>query len=56
MGQPHAALEIEGAVSAAESAGIEWLARLGRASLALTGTTEFRARGQRGGDSQQGHS
>ena len=36
MGQPHAALELEGAVAAAESAGIEWLARLGRASLALT--------------------
>jgi DNA-binding SARP family transcriptional activator len=40
MGQPHAALEIEGAVAAAESAGIEWLARLGRASLALTGAAD----------------
>jgi len=40
MGQPHAALEIEGAVAAAESAGIEWLARIGRASLALTGGPE----------------
>ena len=40
MGQPHAALEIEGAVAAAESAGIEWLARLGRAALALTGKSD----------------
>ncbi|HEY7023465.1 MAG TPA: BTAD domain-containing putative transcriptional regulator [Candidatus Limnocylindrales bacterium] len=40
MGQPHAALEIEGAVAAAEAAGIEWLARVGRASLAITGAAE----------------
>jgi len=40
MGQPHAALEIEGAVAAAENAGIPWLARLGRASLAFTGNSE----------------
>ena len=40
MGQPHAALEIEGAVAAAESAGVPWLARLGRASLAFTGNPE----------------
>ncbi len=40
MGQPHAAFEIEGAVAAAETAGIEWLARLGRAALALTGVPD----------------
>ena len=40
MGQPHAALEIEGAVAAAEAVGIEWLARLGRATLAVTGAPE----------------
>ena len=40
MGQRHAMLEVEGAVVAAEESGIEWLARMGRASLALTGTDE----------------
>jgi DNA-binding SARP family transcriptional activator len=40
MGQPNAALEIEGAVTGAEATGIEWLARLGRAALALTGRTD----------------
>jgi DNA-binding SARP family transcriptional activator len=40
MGQRHAAIEIEGAVAAAESAGLEWLARVGRAALALTGAPE----------------
>ena len=40
MGQRHAVLEVEGAVAAAEEAGIEWLARVGRATLALTGSDE----------------
>lgn len=40
MGQRHATVEVEGAVAAAEDAGIEWLARVGRASLALTGSDE----------------
>ena len=40
MGQRHATIEVEGAVAAAEEAGIEWLARMGRASLALTGSEE----------------
>ena len=40
MGQRHAAIEVEGTVAAAEEAGIEWLARVGRASLALTGSEE----------------
>ena len=40
MGQRHAAVEVEGAVAAAEEAGFEWLARLGRASLALSGSDE----------------
>ena len=40
MGQRHATVEVEGAVAAAEDAGIEWLARIGRASLALTGSDE----------------
>lgn len=40
MGQRHAALEVEGAVAAAEETGIDWLARMGRASLALTGSEE----------------
>jgi DNA-binding SARP family transcriptional activator len=40
MGLRHAAAEVEGAVAAAEQAGIDWLARMGRASLALSGTEE----------------
>jgi DNA-binding SARP family transcriptional activator len=40
MGQRHATVEIEGAVASAEAAGIEWLARIGRASLALSGSEE----------------
>ena len=40
MGQRHATLEVEGAVVAAEEAGIEWLARMGRATLALSGSDE----------------
>jgi DNA-binding SARP family transcriptional activator len=40
MGQRHAVLEVEGAVVAAEEAGIDWLARMGRAALALTGSDE----------------
>lgn len=40
MGQRHAVLEVEGAVAAAEEAGIEWLARMGRATLALSGSDE----------------
>ena len=40
MGQRHAVLEVEGAVAAAEEAKIDWLARMGRASLALTGSDE----------------
>ncbi|MGI8929297.1 MAG: BTAD domain-containing putative transcriptional regulator [Candidatus Limnocylindrales bacterium] len=40
MGQRHAVVEIEGAVASAEAVGLDWLARLGRASLALTGAPE----------------
>jgi DNA-binding SARP family transcriptional activator len=40
MGQRHAAVEIEGAVAAAEDAGIDWLARIGRATLAVGGAEE----------------
>jgi DNA-binding SARP family transcriptional activator len=40
MGQRHAAVEIEGAVAAAEDAGAEWLARIGRALLAIGGSEE----------------
>ncbi len=40
MGQRHAALEVEGAVAAAEDAGVEWLARMGRALLAVGGSEE----------------
>lgn len=40
MGQRHATIEVEGAVAAGEEAGFEWLARLGRASLALSGSDE----------------
>lgn len=40
MGQRHAAVEVEGAVAAAEAVGLDWLARVGRASLALTGAPE----------------
>ncbi|HET9853196.1 MAG TPA: BTAD domain-containing putative transcriptional regulator [Candidatus Limnocylindrales bacterium] len=40
MGQRHAAVEIDGAVAAAEEAGIEWLARMGRALLAVGGSAE----------------
>ncbi len=40
MGQAHASLEVEGAVLAAEVAGLEWIARVGRATLALTGSFE----------------
>jgi ATP/maltotriose-dependent transcriptional regulator MalT/DNA-binding SARP family transcriptional activator len=40
MGQRHADREVEGAVAAAEEAGIEWLARMGRASLALGGADD----------------
>jgi DNA-binding SARP family transcriptional activator len=39
-GHPHAAIDVEAAVAAAENLGLEWLARLGRASLALGGTDE----------------
>lgn len=40
MGQPHAALEAEGAVAAAEASGLDQLARLGRAALALRGSDD----------------
>jgi DNA-binding SARP family transcriptional activator len=40
MGQRHATVEVEGAVAAAEEAGFEWIARLGRATLALSGSEE----------------
>jgi DNA-binding SARP family transcriptional activator len=40
MGQHHAIVEIEGAILAAEEFGLEWLARLGRATLALSGSDE----------------
>ncbi|HEX5241146.1 MAG TPA: BTAD domain-containing putative transcriptional regulator [Candidatus Limnocylindrales bacterium] len=40
MGQGHAAVEIEGAVGASEEAGVEWLARVGRASLAISGSED----------------
>jgi DNA-binding SARP family transcriptional activator len=40
MGQPHASLEIAGAAEAAEAAGLEWLARVGRASIALSGSAD----------------
>ncbi len=40
MGQRQAALEVEGAVTAAEEAGLDWLARIGRAALGLTGSEE----------------
>jgi DNA-binding SARP family transcriptional activator len=40
MGQRHASVEIEGAVSTAEEFGIEWLARIGRALLAVGGSDE----------------
>jgi len=40
MGQRHAVVEVEGAVASAEEAGSDWLARLGRASLALTGSAD----------------
>ena len=40
MGQRHAAVEVEGAAAAAEDAGIEWLARMGRALLAVGGSEE----------------
>ncbi|MBA2255006.1 MAG: hypothetical protein H0W07_07835, partial [Chloroflexi bacterium] len=36
-GQAHGAVEVRGSVAAAEALGLEWLARLGRASLAITG-------------------
>jgi len=40
MGQRHAVVEVEGAVASAEEVGSDWLARLGRASLALTGSAD----------------
>ena len=40
MGQRHAAIEIEGAASAADAMGLEWLARVGRSTLGLGGTAE----------------
>jgi DNA-binding SARP family transcriptional activator len=36
-GQPHGAIEVQGAVASAESLGLDWLARLGRASIGLGG-------------------
>lgn len=42
MGQRHASLEVEGAIAAAEESGIEWLSRMGRAALALSGSDEAR--------------
>ena len=39
-GQPQAAIGVEAAVASAEQMGVEWLARLGRASLALAGTDD----------------
>jgi len=36
-GHPQAAIDVEAAVASAENLGLEWLARLGRASLALSG-------------------
>jgi DNA-binding SARP family transcriptional activator len=41
MGQQHAAVEVEGAVAAAEAAGFDWLSRLGRSALALSGAPEL---------------
>jgi DNA-binding SARP family transcriptional activator len=38
MGQRHASVEVEGTVAAIEEAGLDWLARLGRAALALSGS------------------
>jgi DNA-binding SARP family transcriptional activator len=40
MGQRHALVEVAGAVASAEAAGLDWLARLGRAALALSGSPE----------------
>jgi DNA-binding SARP family transcriptional activator len=40
MGQRHARVEVEGAVATAEEFGIEWLARVGRALLAVSGSAE----------------
>jgi DNA-binding SARP family transcriptional activator len=40
MGQRHATLEVDGAVAAAESLGLEWVSRVGRAAFALTGGRE----------------
>jgi DNA-binding SARP family transcriptional activator len=39
-GQPQAAIGVEAAVASAEHMGLEWLARLGRASLALAGSED----------------
>ena len=40
MGQRQAALEVEGAVASAEESGADWLSRMGRAALALSGSPE----------------
>ncbi len=40
MGQQHALIEVAGAVATAEAAGLDWLARLGRGALALSGSAE----------------
>jgi DNA-binding SARP family transcriptional activator len=40
MGQAQALFEIEGAVAAAESAGLDWLSRVGRAALSVTGAPD----------------
>jgi DNA-binding SARP family transcriptional activator len=39
-GQPQAVIDVEAAVASAENLGLEWLARLGRASLALNGSAD----------------
>lgn len=40
MGQRRATVEIDGAVAGAESLGLDWLARIGRAALAIAGAPE----------------
>ncbi len=40
MGQRQAVAEVEAAVATAEEAGVDWLARIGRASLAIGGTED----------------
>ena len=42
MGQRHATHEVDGAVATAESLGLEWISRVGRAAFALTGGSEGR--------------